>query len=81
MTTDADEWWQQLAQTVDRMLSRVHVTDPLLYAELLKVRRRLEPRLSDMADATSASRGGGGHRMVGPRPSALNKATWTIARH
>ena len=53
MTPDAEEWWQQFALTVDRMLSRVHLADPLSYAELFNVRRRLEP-LGDMEPRPSA---------------------------
>jgi len=49
-----ERWGQQVARRVDRTLGRVYATDPLLYAELLKVRRRLIPRLAGMTDGASA---------------------------
>jgi hypothetical protein len=45
-----EQWGQQVARRVDRTLGRVYAADPLLYAELLKVRRRLIPRLAGMMD-------------------------------
>jgi hypothetical protein len=64
MPEDTDEWWQQLMRTVDRALGRVYATDPLLYAELVKIRRRLEPRSMATTNGTPASRGGRGSRLV-----------------
>jgi hypothetical protein len=38
---DHPEWQERLLSVYDRSLSRAYPMDPLLYAELLKARRRL----------------------------------------
>ena len=39
-----DQWRDRLVESVDRTLERVYLTDPMLYAELVRLRYRLRPK-------------------------------------
>jgi hypothetical protein len=39
-----DRWRDLLVENVDRALERVYLSDPVLYAELVRLRQRLQPK-------------------------------------
>ena len=50
MADRRDQWRDQLVEYVDRTLERAYLADPMLYAELVRLRERLR-RAADPAGA------------------------------